>query len=242
MAFEDWAESQLRGLATGTALHRPSSHQSLFKYVGLNTKTSWQRLTETLNYFKLGGSTAQALNDPFELSPHIFDDLRPAVISSVLEDTGLKERLYGGRFDAKDKYADVDTYRKQARAYLGSLTRYYRIISFCERSDSPLLWSHYAQSYSGACLHFLGRAFFRRDATMGRVAYAPFRPTLPLSVPLGLALKQISEGRQSELRAEIERAYFFSKAIDWAYEGEIRIVYDSRETQSAPFSQDGLSR
>jgi len=27
-----------------------------------------------------------------------------------------------------------------------------RILSFCGRSDSPLLWSHYANAHRGACI------------------------------------------------------------------------------------------
>jgi hypothetical protein len=41
-------------------------------------------------------------------------------------------------------------------------------------------------------------------------------------------------------RAESEKILFFTKAEDWAYESEIRLVYDEAQLSSAIFREDSL--
>lgn len=41
-------------------------------------------------------------------------------------------------------------------------------------------------------------------------------------------------------RAESEKLLFFTKADDWAYESEIRLVYDPKESPAAKFHADSL--
>lgn len=243
MEFDDWATSELDLLASGMRLRRPSAHTSIFKYVGLNTKTSWDYLERTLNDLELVGSTASSLNDPFELSPYVFDDLRPDLVASAIGDIGAKELLSDQPFDPGQKYADLGPYQEQAREYLDKVSRYSRILSFCERSDSPLLWSHYAHSYEGACLHFLGRAFRKPGPRLGYVAYSNYRPIYPLSLALVLSVNSggFSPSRSTGLkRAESEKLHFFTKAADWAYESEVRIVYNANRAKSVRFEEDGL--
>ncbi len=243
MEFEDWAEQEIMSVTSGLNIRVPSAHQSMFKYIGLNTKTSWDYLERMLNDLEILGSTANSLNDPFELSPFIFDDLRPSVIANSIGDRGynLTDRLNGKpEIPIEEKYADVESYRETAKSYLSRIERNSRIICFCERSDSPLLWSHYANSYKGACLHFFGKAFSSHLGQIGYVNYTPHRPTFPLSLALSLASKP--HLKSSKLRKiEADRMYFFSKAIDWSYENEMRIVYDITSTKHIKIQKDGLA-
>lgn len=232
--LEDWIGREIRELRTGVALSRPAPHQSIFKYVSLNTKTSWDYLERMLESFELVGATATGLNDPFEMSPAIFDDLRPATISAAIGRPGMMERLRGEMPDP----IEVDKHREIANKYIESVRRYWRVISLCERSDSPLLWSHYANSYKGACIHFLSDGFSDYKYRFGYVSYANHRPIYPLS----LALK-LSTGRRRSgdiLNSESERFLFFTKAIEWAYESELRIIYNSNKFPSVKFSPDAL--
>lgn len=242
MSFETWAEHEVIAAAQGLNLRTPTRHQSMFKYIGLNTKKSWDYFEKMLKDFELFGSTAKSLNDPFELSPYIFDDLRPKVVAQALSDHGysLNERLHNvPAYTLEEKYANLEPYREAARSYLERTERYSRIICFCERSDSPLLWSHYANSYKGACLHFLGRAFTKSRARVGYVNYASHRLTFPMS--LALALNHERPKFSSHLKMEADKMYFFSKAQDWAYENEMRIVYDVNQMKSVKFEPDGLA-
>jgi hypothetical protein len=93
--FESWTGEEIVRLQTGTNLKRPSDHQSMFKYVSLNTEASWEYLRRTLHSSELVGSAAASLNDPFELSPFIFDDLQPSTIAAATKHNDRPERLAG---------------------------------------------------------------------------------------------------------------------------------------------------
>ena len=84
MSFEDWTSGEIERLALEVYPRRPSPNQSIFKYVGLNTKRSWDLFERLLKSSELVGSTFNSLNDPFELSPYQFDDLRPAAVASAV--------------------------------------------------------------------------------------------------------------------------------------------------------------
>jgi hypothetical protein len=121
----------------------------------------------------------------------------------------------------------------------------YRIIAFCERSDSGLLWSHYANSYQGACLHFLAKGFNERQSyTLGYVSYSKYRPTYPLSLALSLSSRPggspIPVNATPLKRAESDKILFFTKAEDWSYESEMRLVYDSKDAPSVIFQKHSL--
>lgn len=243
MSFETWTEEQISSLFEGVNLIRPSRNSSMFKYVSLRTNTSWDYFERMLNSSELMGATAKSLNDPFELSPHIFDDLRPSTIALAHEDRLLSERLNGSKIDKTEKYGDIDSFRSDAHAFLEKIVKYSRIISFCSRSNSPLLWSHYANSYQGACVHFFANAFnFRRDL-ISSVRYSSHRPTVPLSLALALSVRSASRtyNHRSGGEEEVNKYYFFTKASDWSYEEEIRIVYNVNNMSSYKFNPEGLA-
>lgn len=244
MSFEDWSETQLAQLAQGTNLVRPSDHQSLFKYVGLAAERSWELFEQTLASCELVGSTAVALNDPFELSPVRFDDLSPKTIAAAVGYSTIGQRLRGeAEASPEERFADRKPHVAAAEKYIDNVTGYARVIAFCQRYDSPLLWSHYANSYSGACLHFLAKAFRVTRGKMGHVRYSALRPIYPLSLALRLANEKLglnSSRPNQTLTAESESILFYRKAADWSYEEEVRIVYNANMTASAKFLPEGL--
>jgi hypothetical protein len=244
--FENWAGEKLLGIQSGIDLRRPSNHQSMFKYVSLDSETSWDHLKNTIQNFELVGSSPLDLNDPFELSPFVFDDLQPNSIANSVKYNTLADRLAGKLVKTSEEaFPDPTPYRKHAEAYLKDIEARYRIVAFCERSDSALLWSHYANSYRGACLHFLANGFNRAALhTLGYVSYSKYRPTYPLSLALALSPQMsgppIPHNATTLKRNESEKLLFFTKADDWSYESEIRLVYDSKKMDAAKFHPDGL--
>src|SRR5215469_16706654 len=183
MSFEDWTTNEIEQIARGLKLRRPTENQSFYKYVSLDTKTFWSHLVRTLNEQVLVGSTINSLNDPFEGRACVFDDLDTLVIKP-----SLAQRLEGhDNFSEAERATRIGEMRDAANKYLAYLTESQRIVSFCERSDSPLLWSHYARNYSGACLHFVGRAFRRRGSRLGYVNYGVTRPMYPLRLAYSLS-------------------------------------------------------
>lgn len=246
MDFEEWAEGEIATMLEGQLTMRPGAHQSLFKYVTLDSDRSWDLLTETLNSFSLNGSTPRHLNDPFELSPSLSDDLSALAVADIdrLEGKKLLEALLDDSVEkASIDPLRADNLRKIARLRIDQNAKYARIISFCRRLDSPLLWSHYANKYEGACLQFLGRAFPRIGIQLGFVDYSPERPIYPLS--LALRLEQAIKTRQYNrsyklLKAESDKITYFTKSQEWAYEQEARIVYNANKSETITFNPIGL--
>jgi hypothetical protein len=243
--FEEWSAEEIVGIQTGIGLKRPSDHQSMFKYVSLNSDISWDYLRRTLHNQEMIGSAASSLNDPFELSPNTFNDLQPSTIATAVKHNDIMERLSGKKpRPLHDVFPDSEPYRLQAISFLNSVTTQYRIISFCERADSGLLWAHYANSYQGACLQFLAKGFKLKRNTLGYVSYAKHRPTYPLSLALSLSSKpggpKIPMNATWLKRTESEKILFFVKSNEWAYESEIRLVYDHEITKSIRFHKDSF--
>lgn len=242
--FESWTADEINRIQTGVNLKRPSDHQSMFKYISLNNESSWNNLGNTLCKQELIGSPADRLNDPFEQSPYIFDDLQPSTVATAVRHT-TSPFLERPARPLHEVFPSMEPYRHQARTFLESASAHYRIISFSERSDSGLLWSHYANGYQGACLHFLAKGLnARRGYTLGCVSYSKYRPAYPLSLALSLSSKpggpDVPVNASTLRRAENEKLLFFTKSEDWSYESEMRVVYDSRKSSSAVFREDGL--
>lgn len=240
--FESWAGQEITRIQTGTDLRRPSDHQSMFKYISLNTEASWAYLDRTLQHSELTGSGALNLNDAFELSPIIFDDLQPSTIEAAIR---YSRNPLSDREPAPSAalFPDAEPYKEQALSFLGRVAQRYRIVAFCERSDSGLLWSHYANSYQGACLHFLAKGFrLISGATMGYVRYSKHRPTYPLSLALALSstTNEAPVNAARLKRAESDKILFFTKAEEWDYECELRLVYDSERSPNIQFQRDSL--
>jgi len=244
--FETWAAEAIVALRSGIHLRRPSNYQSLFKYISLNSDVSWDYLHKTLHEAELVGEAASSLNDPFELNPYVFDDLQSSIIAEAVRHTDSAFLDDREPTPLSEVFPDPEPFRLQARLYLQQVLDRYRIIAFCERVDSSLLWSHYANSYQGACLHFLAKGFrWHSHYTLGHVSYSKYRPAYPLSLALALSSKpgqpvEVPVNASPLRRAESNKILFFTKADDWAYEAEIRLVYDQEQHPFVRFKTDSL--
>lgn len=237
--FESWASEEIAQFRQGTQRRRPSPYQSLFRYVGLNNKTSWDMLERTLQKSELLGATAHSLNDPYELSPVRFDDLSARTVPRPPS----FHASFGDKREKVDEAERVEAARAQAHEFLDGKIKSARIIAFCQQSQSPLLWSHYANSYRGACLHFLARAFHPRSLCI--VNYSKFRPIYPLSLAAALFRQNVPNRPPIEmdrvLQSESDHLLFFNKSEDWSYECEVRLVFDSRRETHIQFNANALA-
>lgn len=236
MDAESYFDAEITKLKNGVALRSPAPHQSLFKYISLGTnKTSWERLKKTLSGI-LTGSSASYLNDPFEISPVIIDDLRKSTIERAIGGQDLLDRLN----NKVPPEPDYNLLRQEADQYIQELQRKNRIISFSTRYDSPLLWAHYADGYKGACLHFFsGHLLGNRIRNLYFVNYSSYRKLYPISLALSLSRRRDHTGLKT---AESDHLMYYQKAEEWAYEEEVRTIYDvERYPEGIPFYIDRLA-
>lgn len=211
-------------------------YQSIFKYVSLASKTSWNYLEEAIQNQKLYGSTTVSLNDPFELRPCVIDDLSEEIIRSCHDFGSVKTKPRTHEFD------DLTYWRKRAAQTVQNTIDAARIIVFSDKIDSPLLWSHYANSHRGACLHFVARAF-RAVKTQGWVRYSRQRPSLQMSAALRHRPENrgfLSDDEWRKLRGATLAPLAFTKPVEWEYEGEFRVVYSATRKKHIVFEKCGL--
>ena len=222
MDFEDWTSTEIELAQLGIKANPPAPHRSIFKFISLGTKTSYEKLAATFQSNRLRGSTVNSMNDPFEHSPVVVQDF-----STV----GDVEKYLPKKLDPKfgltlDQDWKVEQLIDDALDFISTSRDRTQIVSFSERVDTPLLWAHYAKNYEGACLHFLSKGFRLRRNSFSRVAYEDERPIYPLSLALQLQQRRHSPSQRAILKAESDRMLHFTKAKDWSYECEVRATHD----------------
>lgn len=103
--------------------------------------------------------------------------------------------------------------------------------------DNQLMWSHYANAYSGICVEY---DFGRMDkfiGFMGRVDYSNIRPTVLLK-DLGITTLKRSENGNlmtEEVNTSALIDYLLTKNQCWSYEEEWRIINIGEEPYTPAF-------
>lgn len=100
----------------------------------------------------------------------------------------------------------------------------YRIVCFCRSGLHLLMWTHYANNHQGVQLEFdEGHECF--NGRLNNVFYAQERPSLSLEDMRGV----VSKFRDTNLPVP---SFFLTKALEWAYEQEVRLCARRDETTS----------
>ncbi len=103
------------------------------------------------------------------------------------------------------------------------------VYCFSEKRDNILMWAHYAKQHTGFCLEFdIDNDFFRPITCAIKVEYDTILPVLNI-LQLGNYPKR-----------EIGRR-LLTKADDWEYEQEWRIVETKKGPGIQNFPEDALS-
>lgn len=104
------------------------------------------------------------------------------------------------------------------------------IVSFAERDDCPLMWSHYGDQHRGVCLGYSVPG--KSTGDVHRVAYGGAR--LVKASDVGTML----DG-DDEARARVDEAVMLRKADSWSYEQEWRLI-GNRGTQGSPLELEEI--
>ena len=95
---------------------------------------------------------------------------------------------------------------------------------FSKRSDSILMWSHYADKHKGVCIEFE-----RPNEGFIDVKYSNKRVSFDIDYAVRLTLGHIMAkedvDKNDEEKVEKLLAPYFTKFSDWQYEEEVRCVY-----------------
>lgn len=123
------------------------------------------------------------------------------------------------RYNATDPDYAVDSPEQLllAQAIEDELRRDYGkgVLSLAERSNCPLMWSHYGGQHHGVCLGYSLPTGMTQQ--VGRVRYGGSRLVLASSIQ---AMLRGDEGA----RETVDASVLFTKARRWAYEREWRLI------------------
>lgn len=170
-------------------------------------------------------------NDPFEGENTYEFGLDVPTGNVVLNDREGKLRTLGHEPDMEAVH----------RARLSIST--HSACCFCQRNDSLLLWSHYAEQHRGVCLQFEFQRFNNgvfdierlpdgQHLLSGEVNYSKHRPVL-----------LVNTDEASVVPYEMIDRSLFTKSLDWAYEEEWRFVMrNSPKVNFKRFVKDRLKR
>jgi hypothetical protein len=211
----------------------------VYKYKPFNTYTA-DLLTDSDLYF----SDPASFNDPLEVEWNIVQDLDLLGAIEVLTKLNEKTRRidniefwlndrrqtaeYGTESDIEEGELEAcDCGRAvtarfesqvlmQIKADLSETILDYGVLSLSGRWDSPLMWSHYADAHRGICIEYTCDE--EMDPKPQTVHY-----DRPKQVGLSDIRRAIVESSQSAVDLIINTCYF-TKAKDWGYEEEIRLL------------------
>jgi len=171
----------------------------LYKYRSL-TERDYSNIRTSSLYF----SPPRAFNDPFDcaikLQSSVYAGEPPEDYVSGSEAEDLEHiRHFTTSIFANQIAQDIDAFLDRCG-----------VCCFASRPDNLLMWSHYADSYRGACLEFSTDA--RLFDTVQAVIYQPHVPSI----------EQFNGGLRGALNADIT-PLFRMKSDVWAYEEEWRL-------------------
>jgi hypothetical protein len=186
----------------------------------------------TLNEIYL--SAPEQFNDPFDCSP-TFDFSCTKEEAEALADRTLARdtvtrtpeelRVAKERFLASFPIPNLDeAYEHMRAAHERAVREAMGVYSLSARVDSPLLWSHYADSHHGLCIGFHPDAYPFNIAQ--QVVYSQIRG----------AVNPFNQAPDQVLANSI-----LQKSEDWTYEAEWRIALPNAARKSISFENGAIT-
>lgn len=166
-------------------------------------------------------------NDPYDFYPRLtMKCTREQYISHVRRalahrypNLGAQEVDFWIRRSLRDHWPFSRTFQRQTvREYRAFLKSKVGILCLAERPDSLLMWGHYANRHTGFCVEFIPQGPDSVFHHAYPVSYSPRRITVNLMNDF----------------PSVPRIISLTKAADWAYEREWRIVNGPEYGVDAP--------
>jgi hypothetical protein len=211
-------ERQLRDSLSGSGF--------LYRYrdlVGLRAEWVRQIIVDSQIYF---ASPAQ-FNDPFDCRIRFrtegsFDELR-GNLDQLMRSRGFSRQER--RQKIRNVGDPIEFIRKITASFQSEIDGT-GVLSLSSSHENILLWSHYACSHSGVCLQFKV------------IVDSPFfAPAMPVLYERDLPVPELI-GADKDERAE---QLLFTKAEDWTYEREWRLISPDKAPGARAFNPELLS-
>ncbi|MDA8086154.1 MAG: DUF2971 domain-containing protein [Nitrospiraceae bacterium] len=191
------------------------SKQFLYRYRHLDgSHREWTKkiITESILHF----SSPADFNDPFDCKIQFLPVIQSGELKRQQSDRikrcqpwlNRKRRIAQAKQDARTIKADPENFIEFATNGLQEFTNKIGILSLSATDRNILLWSHYAHGHTGLCLKFLASVENPFFASALSVTYATSYPIIKITDPIQ---KQVD-------------AHLRTKAFDWHYEEEYRII------------------
>lgn len=142
-------------------------------------------------------------NDPFEALASGWDE---AVVKRAIENSQAKEDILNALFK-----------NREIQARVSLITAF---VSFAKREDNLLMWSHYGEKHTGACLEFDTYCLRKEIDELKKVDYAQAIGSKRKEVPLPL---EDQDDTSPEYQERVRKFLSF-KAKEWEYEEEWRFI------------------
>jgi hypothetical protein len=225
----------------------PRAHPAvLFKYMSANRQSIFD---DWLFRF----TQPKALNDPFEMQPHISGYSTPKELrklasqrldeyarerynAMVHERAGQAEIVPFDNFRARiepHRNAQIEAACLRAPEYNAAmaeqinelLNKNVGVLSLCEHADNLLMWAHYGDSHRGFAIEFDTSAAFFHQAMPPAHVKASSEDARGFAEEYG-RLRRISyqEERPSVVVTDMTFDTIMTKGKDWEYEGEWRML------------------
>lgn len=186
----------------------------LYRYRHLQGKhRDWtkQILTDSVLYF----ASPSSFNDPFDCKIHFRSSLSPKQLKQKYADLVRRNTPGLNREQRRAKVAsdlatlDPDKFIAKMTNGLQHAVNGLGVLSLSATDSNILLWSHYAASHTGLCLKFLASNNTPFFGLAQKVEYMTNYPEVDL----------LNHSPDEQVQT-----FLLTKAIDWEYEEEWRII------------------
>jgi hypothetical protein len=190
----------------------------LYKYRSLDTQQQMEFVRDILVNHRLYCATAASLNDPFECRVQVSFaapsevKIQKAVARILEERPGISLAEAHRMAPARCTELERNGPKNLESLILGELG----IVSLAGTLDSLLMWSHYGGGHAGLCIEFCASTASHADF-FGRAHLVTYQEDLPVvHVYTDHPLTKVKK-------------YLLTKAVDWSYERESRIIVQNRK-------------
>lgn len=229
----------------------------LFRFLDHRTEYFWTTIADLLSNQEMFLNSRLNFNDPFDSQPVVVSDLKAPAIRSyfahIIQNPFNSNRSAQSvekllQLQARGQVhltkQNIENLKFKSRQNAFEYLDRCGLLSFSRTIKNPLLWGHYAASFSGICAVFKNSGSPKSIFSIcADVLYVDQRPELPLSLIFDRGTSVMTGRSAIEADSLANKAFFLSflhKDAHWSYEQEARIFFPFRSHQKMKFEEEEL--